>query len=58
MWAKKNDHTSVETAGISTYIAEQLNAPELVANVIDGVKYENGQEVTTTTKKNRRKVAA
>ncbi len=35
----------------------RLNAPELVAKVIRGVRYENGQE-TTTTKKSRKKVAA
>jgi len=35
----------------------RLNAPELVAKVIQGVRYENGQEIMTT-KKNRKKVAA
>jgi len=36
----------------------RLNAPELVAKVICGIKYENGQEVKTTTGKKRRKVSA
>jgi putative transposase len=35
----------------------RLNAPELVAKVLDGVKYENGTEITTK-KKNKKKVAA
>jgi len=35
----------------------RLNAPVLVAKVIRGVRYENGQE-TTTAKKSRKKVAA